>query len=262
MMFHEFAKYYDLIYSWKDYKTESELLKKIILANKKSKGNKLLDVACGTGKHLKYLKKWFSCTGIDVNEDMLKVARKDVKGVDLKRADMRKFDLKRKFDVIICMFSSIGYARTYSGLKNTMQNFSNHLNPGGVVVIEPWFTKAAFKKGRSFMRTYDGENLKIARINVSKVRGNISILEFHYLVGEKNKEVKYFVDKHELGIFEVNKTLKIMMMAGIEAKFLDINSIIKAGALNKKILKRYGLTEKVLKNLTIEERGLYLGIKV
>jgi len=261
MTFQRLAKYYDLIYSWKDYKTESELLKKIILNNKKSKGNELLDVACGTGKHLKYLKKWFSCIGIDINEGMLKVARKDVKGVFFKRADMRNFNLKRKFDAIICMFSSLGYTKTYFGLKKTMQNLSNHLKPGGVVVIEPWFTKAAFKKGRSFMRTYDGENLKIARINISKVRGNISILEFHYLVGEENKEVKYFVDKHELGIFEVNKTLKIMKKFGIEAKFLDINSIINSGAVNRRILKRYGLTEKVLKNLRTKERGLYLGIK-
>ena len=52
----ELAKYYDLIYSWKDYKKEVENINKLILKYKQSRGKRLLEVACGTGHHLQYFK--------------------------------------------------------------------------------------------------------------------------------------------------------------------------------------------------------------
>ncbi|MFX1344099.1 MAG: methyltransferase domain-containing protein, partial [Promethearchaeota archaeon] len=73
-MYKELAKYYDLIYSWKDYRKETNKIEKLIKKYKKSDGNKLLDVACGTGKHVEYLKENFSCTGIDLNVEMINIA--------------------------------------------------------------------------------------------------------------------------------------------------------------------------------------------
>ena len=75
-MYREIASYYDLIYSWKDYKKEAKKIKKLILKYKKSDGNELLDIACGTGKHLEYLKNTFSCMGVDINEEMINIAKK------------------------------------------------------------------------------------------------------------------------------------------------------------------------------------------
>jgi hypothetical protein len=42
----------------------------------------------------------------------------------------------------------------------------------------------------------------------------------HYLVAERGESVKHFVDRHELGLFEIDKTLMIMKKAGFQAKFL------------------------------------------
>ena len=76
------------------------------------------------------------------------------------------------------------------------------------------------------MTKYESKELKIARLCVSRVRGNISIMDMNYLVTEKDKGVKYFADRHELGIFEVNETLKIMKNAGLKAKFFK-NRLMK-----------------------------------
>ena len=95
MFYRDLAKYYDLMYSNKDYKKESLVLKNLISKYKKSKGKELLEVACGTGGYLKYLKKWYSCMGIDINEPMLKIARKNVKGVNFRKADMVKLNLNQ-----------------------------------------------------------------------------------------------------------------------------------------------------------------------
>lgn len=48
MLYKELAKYYDLIYHWKNYKKETDKIKKLISRYKKSDGKALLDVACGT----------------------------------------------------------------------------------------------------------------------------------------------------------------------------------------------------------------------
>lgn len=219
-LYKELAKYYDLIYFEKDYKKESNRIKQLILKYKKTKGKELLDVACGTGKHLKYLRSSFSCMGVDINKEILNIAKKNVKGVPFKQADMIKLDLNKKFDIIICLFSSIGYVKTYNNLKKTINNFYNHLKKGGVVIIDGWLTPSKYKTGSSHMTTYDKEDTKVVRVDASKKKGKISILDLHYLVAEKNKGVKYFRDRHELGLFEVNKTLKIMKDTGFKARFL------------------------------------------
>jgi len=236
MMYKDLAKYYDLIYSWKDYKGESERIKKLIKTYKTSAGKKLLDVGCGTGKHLNYFKDDFSCTGCDINNEMLEIARENVNDVHFTQADMITLDLKSNYDVIICLFSSIGHVKTYNNLEHTIKNFSNHLEKGGVVIIEPWLIKSTNDAGRPGMTTYDAENIKIARLNTTKVEDDFSILEFYYLIAERNKDIVYFFEKHELGLFDTNKFLNYMIKAGLKSEFL--------------------------KDGLMEGRGLYIGRKV
>ena len=235
-MYKILAKYYDLIYHWKDYEKEAYSIKDLIKKYKKSDGNKLLDVGCGTGKHLELFKDDFSCVGIDINIEMVEFAKENVKDVIFEQADMIKFDLKKEFDIILCLFSSIGYVKTYANLEKTMLNFKNHLKKGGILIIEPWFTKSTYWDGHPGMTTYEGEAIKIARLNSSKIEGDISIMEMHYLIAEKDKDVIHFVDTHELGLFETDKTLDFMEKAGLKAEF-----------------QKDGL---------MEDRGLYIGVKL
>lgn len=234
-MYKEFADIYDLIYSYKDYKKEVKKVKKLIKKYKSTDGNELLDVACGTGEHLKYFKDSFICTGVDINEGILNVAKNKVKGATFKQADMINFDLNKKFDVILSLFSSIGYVKTYANLEKTIVNFANHLKQGGVLILELWFTKSTCWVGLPSMTTYDGNDIKIARLNTTKLENDLSVMEMHYLIVEKNKDVKYFVDKHELGLFDTDKTLEFLKKAGLKVEFL--------------------------KDGLMKERGLYIGVK-
>jgi ubiquinone/menaquinone biosynthesis C-methylase UbiE len=219
-MYGEFAYIYDLIYNFLDYKKTAKLVKKLIKKHKKVKGNKLLDVGCGTGKHLSFLKNGFECTGIDISNEMLDVAREKYNGIRFLQANMVNFNLNEKFDVVICLFSSIGYVKTYENLNKTIINFSNHLEPGGVVIIEPWLTKSVAIDGLASMDIYKSDEIKIARQSVSEIDGDISRFEMHYLVARKGEKVSYFKDMHELGLFEVDKTLEMMKDAGLDAIYL------------------------------------------
>ena len=233
-MYKKLAKYYDLIYHWKEYEKEAHSIKDLIKKYKKSDGNKLLDVGCGTGKHLECFLDDFSCMGIDINNEMVEVAKTKFKDAIFEQGDMIDFNLKTEFDVILCLFSSIGYVKTYFNLEKTIQNFKNHLKKGGVLIIEPWFTKSMYWIGTPGMTIYDGKDVKIARLNSTKIEGDLSIMEMHYLIAEKDKDVIHFVDTHELGLFETDKTLDFMEKAGLQTEFL--------------------------KDGLMEDRGLFIGV--
>ncbi|MHA1498915.1 MAG: class I SAM-dependent DNA methyltransferase [Promethearchaeota archaeon] len=217
-MYDNFAEIYDLIYEFLDYEKTAKKIKKFILKNKRTEGNELLDIACGTGRHLKYLKKDFNCTGVDISDQMLDVARKNFTNIRFIQADMIELDLKEEFDAIICLFSSIGYVKTYENLKKTINNFANHLKPGGVVIIEPWLTKSNAIDGLASMTTYESDEIKIARQCVSKIEEDMTRFVMHYIIARKGEDVTYFKDSHELGLFDTDKTLRMMVEKGLETE--------------------------------------------
>lgn len=219
-MYKEYSRYYDLIYSNRDYKTLAKYIKKIIKKNKKTKGKEFLEVACGTGKYLEYFKKDFNCTGLDINKDMLKIAKKKFPRIKFVKGNMISFNLNKKFDVVACLFSSIGYVKTYSNLKKTIRTFFKHLKPGGVLIIEPWFNKSNYRIGNLDLTIHEGKDVKIVRMNLSKRKDNLSLIDFNYLIFEKAKGVRYLKERHELGLFENNETLRIMKEAGLKSKYL------------------------------------------
>jgi hypothetical protein len=69
----------------------------------------------------------------------------------------------------------------------------------------------------------DNEDIKIARLNVSKAEGDISILDFHYLIAEKGEDVKHVTEKHELGMFAESQMLEAIKEAGLEENHLESN---------------------------------------
>ena len=218
-MYSELAKYYNLIYSGKDYDAEAKKIIALINKYKKTKGKKLLDVACGTGLFLKHLKNQFSCMGIDINPAMLDIALEQVTAVRYKQADMMDFDLNEKFDVVVCLFSSIGYVKTLKNLDKTISNFAKHLNPGGVLIIDPWLSKTEFQAGHLNANKYSDDNVVIVDMHTTSRKGNISTLNIDYLIGKKGAKVKHLSDVHELGLFSSEETISIMEKHGFKVKF-------------------------------------------
>jgi ubiquinone/menaquinone biosynthesis C-methylase UbiE len=217
-LYKNLAKYYDLIYSDKDYQEEAGKFEKIISDYKETEGKKLLDVACGSGGHLQYFVENFDCVGLDLNEDMLKIARDRLDDVKLLKANMIDFELDEKFDVITCLFSSIGYVKTYENLERTTRNFVEHLKEGGVVIIQPWFNREQFNEGQVHIKTYDGEDVKVQRMSYPTLEGDLSKLNMHYLIGENKRGIEHFTDVHELGLFEPKRMLEIMEQSGLETE--------------------------------------------
>ncbi len=215
-MFSKSAQYYDEIYASieKDYAAEAGKAHKIIQKFKQSPGKSLLDVACGTGVHAGYLNKYYQVEGVDLDPQMISVARKKHPKIRFHQGDMTDFDLGRQFDAIVCLFSSIGYVKTKSRLQKAIKTMDRHLLPGGVLLVEPWFTPKQWKPGRTFSLHIDKPDLKIVRMSRSGQRGKVSFIEFQYLFGT-SKGIEHSVEMHELGLFTHQEYTAAFRAAGL-----------------------------------------------
>ena len=219
-MFSKSAQYYDEIYASidKDYATEVTKAHKIIQKYKQSKGKLLLDVACGTGAHAEPLRKHYKVEGLDLDPEMLSVARRKHPKIKFHQGDMTNFDLNRQFDVIVCLFSSIGYVKTKSRLRKAIKTMNRHLFPGGVLLIEPWFTPKQWHPGRAFMTQVNKPDLKIVRMSHSRQRGKISLIEFQYLIGT-SKGIEHQTEIHELGLFTHREYMDAFKATGLKVAY-------------------------------------------
>ncbi len=216
MLYGDLAAYYDLIYDWKAYSREAATVKKCIARFKRSSGKTLLDVACGTGQHIGYLKDDFICTGIDCNPAMLTIARTRHPRTRFILGDMTHLTLGKTFDVITCLFSSIGYVKTEAKLRKTLNGFAEHLSPGGVLIIEGWFEPTAYKEENLSLNVHDGTDVKVVRMIQGKRKGNRSVTDMHYIIGERGRSIRHVVDRHDMGLFTAKQFTELMKEVGLE----------------------------------------------
>ena len=219
-MFSRSAHLYDAVYSFKDYAVEAERLRRLIEA-RAPEARTLLDVACGTGVHLAELRRWYEVEGLDLDPQLLALARERLPGVPLHEGDMASFDLGREFDVVTCLFSSIAYVRTPDGLRAATAALARHIAPGGLLVIEPWITPEAWIPDHVGAVFVDEPELKVARINAGiEPQDDRLVLDMHYLVGTP-AGVEHFIERHEVGMFTPEQYLDAVRDAGLEAEWDD-----------------------------------------
>jgi ubiquinone/menaquinone biosynthesis C-methylase UbiE len=212
------AKIYDALYSFKNYEAEAKRLHEIIAEKKSSPGNTLLDVACGTGTHVSFLKKYYAVEGIDLTPEMLEVARTRHPQTIFHEGDMRSFDLGRRFDVVTCLFSSIGYMKSLPDLRAAVINMARHLQPGGVLIIEPWLTEETWKPGGIHALYVDKPDFKIARLDIPESKGRMSVFKWHMLIGTPDG-IEYLTQKHELFLFSDAEYIEAFNAAGLDASY-------------------------------------------
>jgi SAM-dependent methyltransferase len=214
-VFSRSARLYDAVYSSiRDYPREAAELDRLI-QERRPGARTLLDVACGTGAHLEHL-TGYEVEGLDLDPEMLAVARELLPNVRFHQGDMAAFDLGKRFDAVVCMFSSIGYVKTEDRLHSAIASMARHLAPGGLLVVEPWLTPEAWVDGHVSGAFVDEPELKIARMGLPQREGTVSVLDLEYLVATPDG-VERFSERHELGLFTVEQYLEAFRAAALEA---------------------------------------------
>jgi SAM-dependent methyltransferase len=189
----------------------------LVRARKRAPGNRLLDVACGTGKHLQLLRDRYQVEGVDLDPGMLGITRARLPDVKLHRGDFRHFDLGRRFDVVTCLFSSIAYARDTGELRLAIACLARHVEPGGVLVVEPFLTPEQLTPGHVHQVCVEEPDLKVTRMSRAVPHDGRALFEFHYLVGRPDG-IDHIVEPHELSLFRTEDYVEAFDLVGLDAE--------------------------------------------
>ncbi|MFT4308449.1 MAG: class I SAM-dependent methyltransferase [Candidatus Woesearchaeota archaeon] len=219
---------YELLYSFKDYVSEARVIRELLVSEGHPNGS-LLDVGCGPADHLAHLTEHYEVAGIDLSEGFIERACERLPRGRFEVADMADFDLDAPFDVVISLFSAIGYAKTRERLAMTMRCLARHVAPSGIILIEPWFEPDAWKSGHTNLTTYDGE-VKIARVTRSDRDGIVSSFEAAYVVAGPDG-IDQWNETHELGLFTHEEQLELLEENGLSARFEEVEGLSGRGLI-------------------------------
>jgi ubiquinone/menaquinone biosynthesis C-methylase UbiE len=134
-----FARYYDLYV--RDFNADLPLYRSLC-----APGHNVLEIGCGTGRVLRaLLEDGRRVTGVDISDDMLRVAEAKLRGhlmsgkLVLKNHDFRQAPLQEKFERILVTFFTFNYLLTASEQQQFLRNVRQSLVANGVVVIDLFY---------------------------------------------------------------------------------------------------------------------------
>jgi SAM-dependent methyltransferase len=116
--------------------TEVEI-DRVTMILRPGEGARVLDLACGTGRHsIELARRGFSVVGVDIAPDLLEVANRDAAEaegeVSFLEADLRRLDFDEEFDVVLNLNDgAIGYFETEEENHRTFEVIAAALRPGG-----------------------------------------------------------------------------------------------------------------------------------
>lgn len=102
---------------------------------------RILDLPCGQGRHaIELARRGYDVTGVDLSPFMLKVAeeRARAEGVRVRwlAGDMREAIADERFDVVLNLFTSLGYFADEADDRRVVDAAASMLAPGGRFVLE------------------------------------------------------------------------------------------------------------------------------
>ncbi|HAY32696.1 MAG TPA: class I SAM-dependent methyltransferase [Ignavibacteria bacterium] len=208
-VFDLYSKYYDLIYSDKDYKAEAEYICRAVKKfNPEAKT--ILDLGCGTGKHdEEFCKRGYVTTGIELSENMYRIAernRQEISGTvnppDYINADIRNVILKKKYDVIVSLFHVMNYQTSNEDLISAVKTVKRHLKPGGIFMFDFWYGPAVLQdKPLKRFKEISNSELNVKRHTIPDMDINKNTVDVNFKIYVKEKKsgkVSSFEETHSM----------------------------------------------------------------
>lgn len=132
------SPYYHILYQHRDYDEAKQFLDTLIDYFGIKPGHKVLDLACGKGRHAIYLnKKGFDVVGVDLSEQNIEYARQyENERLKFDIHDMREVYTEEEFDFVLNMFTSFGYFDSEDENEQAICSAAKSLKPGGSFLID------------------------------------------------------------------------------------------------------------------------------
>jgi len=134
-----FGPEYLEIYSHRDAAEGEAEADRIVALLELPRGARVLDLACGAGRHaLPLLRRGLRPIGVDLSQALLLEARRQLPGDNalFVRGDMRALPFGAGFDAVVSLFTSFGYFAREGDDRRTVHEIARLLRPGGVFLLD------------------------------------------------------------------------------------------------------------------------------
>ncbi len=209
------AQYYDKFYCYVAYESQADFFLKL-LNRYKVKNQKLLDLACGTGKHAALMtKRGCEVIGVDLSPEMVDVANKLYPQIRFHQGDMKTWKNGEKFGAITILFNSILYNKNRQELIQTLTNCHDQLIDGGLLIFDTVDKKVGVDSKKKVIKN---GNVSFAPKWIYRENVNKLDLEIDFVVNGK----KYH-DHHEMGAFSLDEQKQLAIDAGFKVAVIKVN---------------------------------------
>ncbi len=199
--------FYHILYKNRDYKEAEIFTRKLMDFIRLPLKSKILDLACGKGRHSINLNKiGYDVTGVDNSiESIKKASEYNSKTLKFKVHDMRK-PQDQKFDLIVNLFTSFGYFDDFNDNLKTLDSIKSSLNEDGLAVID--FLNINYVKNN------------LINENIEEIDG----IKFHLNRSIKNGFlIKKISFKHELNEYNFEEKVRSLDLIDFKSMFKQSN---------------------------------------
>ena len=215
------AEHYDRMYDPERATRADAFLRHLFLRH--AVGREVLDVACGTfAIDLPLVKRGYRVAGRDQSEEMLRVARRNLRtaGVtaDVSRADMRSLRLGRRFDALLCLGTAFNYLASSADANKALQTFRDQIRPRGVLVLDltnfdAWIQHPKNVRAEVDYQSVDGTRIAIFAFNEQDVGRRIHYARFLTVVQRRHR-IDIGFDEAPLRIWKKAELAQALRAAG------------------------------------------------
>ncbi|MFZ7114322.1 MAG: SAM-dependent methyltransferase [Bacteroidota bacterium] len=207
------SPYYHILYKDRDEKEAELFLDHLISFLSLKVDSRILDVACGKGRHSIYLnKKGFIVTGYDLSEESISYDKQfENDRLEFYLHDMREIFRSNYYDVVVNLFSSFGYFEKERDNVRCLISHATALKPDGIFIFDYFNCNKIVSSGEvTLEKKVDGINFHIQkRVDGNSIHKKIDFTDkgnqFHFeerLMLFSQKDLLRFFDKAGLHVLD------------------------------------------------------------
>ncbi|OEF98837.1 hypothetical protein BHF71_10760 [Vulcanibacillus modesticaldus] len=189
-MYEKIAKFYDRL-GWSKFPLKLWDQMKVYFKKESFNPSSHLDIACGTGVlSIKAASEGIRSEGLDFSIDMINIAKENAKSKNLDityyHADMRSFNLNKKYALITCTYDAINHLLTIDEWKQTFSRVKAHLNDNGIFIFDCNTPKALKERWNCIHVDKDNEGNYMIQKAIHYEKKGISTASFTVFTKEEN----------------------------------------------------------------------------
>ncbi len=228
------SNYYHQLYQHRNDEEAEFFISNLIKFLDLPKGDKVLDLACGKGRHSVYLNKLgYNVTGVDLSENSISLAQQHQNpGLSFMVKDMRNAFTSSEFKCIFNLFTSFGYFNSTDENLKVLRAIEQMLEPKGTFVIDFMNANKVIKNlVKEEVKSIDGINFQIHRFvknevihkqiefedngethtYIEKVQA-LTLNDFEQLMEQTNLNIKHIFGDFSLSQFDLEASDRLIII--------------------------------------------------